>query len=147
RCLHLQNCGHGQRVARQGIYACDGLEILGSFSGAFYLQLPQAGVHLDHVDAFPVHQHKRQENTGEIGPQRCVVLFLNLFGYVEVQVRIGFIYSFVFVCHRRCAGNVVAGCTASLRFCASIDQTVDMFACEFSHVLWYTVDWYTRGSE
>ncbi|OUC44223.1 hypothetical protein D917_09280, partial [Trichinella nativa] len=37
--------------------------------------------------------------------------------------------------------------TASLRFCASIDQTVDMFACEFSHVLWYTVDWYTRGSE
>ncbi|XP_003373656.1 ATP-binding cassette sub-family A member 3 [Trichinella spiralis] len=111
RCLHLQNCGHGQRVARQGIYACDGLEILGSFSGAFYLQLPQAGVHLDHVDAFPVHQHKRQENTGEIGPQRCVVLFLNLFGYVEVQVRIGFIYSFVFVCHRRCAGNVVAGCT------------------------------------
>ncbi|KRZ63239.1 ATP-binding cassette sub-family A member 3 [Trichinella nativa] len=87
------------------IYACDGLEILGSFSGAFYLQLPQAGVHLNHVDAFPVHQHKRQENTGEIGPQRCVVLFLNLFGYVSLLLLCRWI---VF---QKWYGNVVAGCT------------------------------------
>ncbi|KRX40871.1 ATP-binding cassette sub-family A member 3 [Trichinella murrelli] len=41
----------------------------------------------------------------------CYCFVVGSFFKNEVQVRIGFIYSFVFVCHRRFTGNVVAGCT------------------------------------